>query len=303
MNKVAGQAPKSIWLMLIDGYHCLNQKQAFNEAAVLYAKILRTSPPSWEDYEEESESNKAKDVLVLDGYLHAFDKEKIKEFVLKSRENKDSKLDLSRTVFRQHPQDIIEDLKLLLSIMKTLRAYKVKTVLMGENQIVESLREVISENQPLPEAQMYWFLLLEFLQWRGKEDAYETLAFQFAKQFGASAPGYESLGVIAIAPKEKNGADVKYDGLNPPEELNEENVKLWLDALENQKLPYDEVTYVNFKYVKKISLNAALSIVQKLNDWKITPQHMVFQLPSELVVALFENVGVSQLVHIEQRKR
>lgn len=308
LNRTRGGSPKAIWFMLMDAYQALDQQAAFEKSASMYAEFFKTSPPSWESEKRLDAPGQGAsmglNVLVLDGNPSQIHPEKLKAFVSESRRVQHARLDLSRTRLDEDHVQRVEDLKALLGLMKKLRRHEVKVLLMGENQLVEILRTVIQKDLPVPSADQYWLLLLEFMQWRGQESAFDELALQFAGRFGVSAPGFETNGVIAQAPVESSASvDDGMEGLMPPAVLDEAAMELWCVRVEAALPGVEPPLLLDFRSVRQVSFHAAGDLAARLTRWGRPAETYSVVGPSELVVALFEITGVAPQVVIEARKR
>lgn len=309
LNRTSGNSPKPIWFMLMDAYQALGQQAAFEKSAALFANFFKTSPPSWEGREQAavvstpSGNMIGRHVLVVDGQPSQIHGDKLKDFVAASREEGKAKLDLSRSRLDEDHALRVDDLRVLLTLMRRLRKHQISTLLMGENQVVEVLRTVIQKDLPVPGGELYWELLLEFMQWRGQEEAFEDLAILFADRFRKSAPGYESEGVVALAPTENIQDNHTPVGLVPPEHLTETGMVKWCEQVEAE-LPFGEaVLWLDFRNVQSISFDAATHLASRLKSWNRSAEQFTVEQPSELVHALFDITGVSAQVTILPRKR
>ncbi len=308
LNRTKGNSPKAIWFMLMDAYQALDQQAAFEKSAALYASFFKTSPPSWEGETVRSipgqGSAMGRNVLVLDGFPSQIHPEKLKDFLSVSRNLGQARLDLSRTRLDEDHIQRVEDLKALLGLMRKLRRYEVKVLLMGENQLVEVLRTVIQKDLPVPSADQYWLLLLEFMQWRGQEAAFDELALSYASRFLISAPGFEFSGVIAEAPVEKPPeAPAEGDGLTPPVNLDEGAMAVWCDRIEAALPMAEPPLVIDFSHVRQVSFHAAGDLAARLTRWNRPADTFSLVGPSELISALFEITGVTPQVILEARKR
>lgn len=307
LNQTAGAAPRSIWFMLMDAYQALGQQAAFEKSASLFAGFFKTSPPSWTAGRPAPSTvgNLGRHVLVLDGAPARAQPGKLKDFVAAARQFGQARLDLSRTRLDEDHAQRADDMKTLLGLMRRLRRHGVPTLLMGENQLVEVLRAVIQKDLPLPQPELYWELLLEFLQWRGQEDAFEDLAIAFGEKFHRSAPGYEPTGVVAVAPGDQDGPDDAPGALDPPERLDEAAMAAWCDRVETLPEPpsIEHPLVLDFLFVREVAFSAAGLLASRLKRWGWAPGAVVVAQPSELVVALFDITGVSGQVHIQPRRR
>lgn len=308
LNSHLEEAPQSVWFMLMDGYRALNKKNAFNACARMFASYFKTSPPSWDDVTVEATSytnlspSIQQTVLTIDGPVSSMDLNLFKEFTKSSKVSKEGTLDLSRAILSKDEIQRIDDLSILLKFMKKIRKNNVSILLMGEDQFVEVLRKIITSNESIPSIELYWELVLEFLQWRGQKESFEEMAILFARQFSKSAPGYEEDGVVAIPPTEKI-EDIKIDAISPPSLIDEDIVLSWCEEL-SLSLPHDEeVLKLDFSNVHRITYKAAQILTSKLVEWELPRHNIVVFNPSELILALFEVSGISQLVTIENRRR
>ena len=308
LGKTAGRAPKPIWFMLMDAYQALGQQAAFEKSASLYANVFKVSPPSWErethepSVQNETSMTVGRHVMVLDGQPSHIHPEKLRDFIAAARKEGRAKLDLSRSRLDEDHVQRVEDLRALLGLMRRLRHYQIETMLMGENQVVEVLRTVIQRDLPVPSADFYWELLLEFLQWRGQEEAFESLAIQFADRFHRSAPGYEVSGVVAQAPTETVVAEDE-GGVEPPPVLDENAMAAWCTGLRSN-LPLPEaLLWLDFRKVQYVTYDAALHFASRLKEWGRQPEQLAIEQPNELVSALFDITGVAAQVTVIERRR
>lgn len=297
--------------MLMDAYQAMGQQAAFEKSARLFADFFRISPPSWSPIPEKSGhfSLVGRNVLVMDGLPSQAHPEKLKDYVSAARKANHAKLDLSRTRLDEDHAQRSDDLRVILYLMRRLRRYHVPTLLMGEHQLVEVLRGVIQQDLPVPQPSLYWELLLEFMQWRGQEDAFEDLAISYARKFGQSAPGYEFSGAIALAPDDQAAESPgSEDGsLDPPSRLDDGTMEKWCERLEmeiaTRPPTSDDPLRVEFGQVQSVSFSAAGLLAARINKWGLPPASLMFSSPNELVLALFEITGVQGLVHFVPRKR
>ena len=306
LNKTSGRAPAEIWFMLMDAYQALNQQAAFEKSAALFAQCFKTSPPSWEPALASSKPQNVmgRNVLIVEGLPSMVHAEKLKDFVAASRETKQAKLDLSRARLDEDGDRRSTDLQMLLALMRRLRRYQVQTLLMGENQLVEVLRTVIQKDLVAVHPDLYWELLLEFLQWRGQEDAFDDLALAYARRFGKSAPGYDPEGVVAHAPDDVSApTHVPADATLVPSEVIEDREMDRLCADIQSVFRKETSVRLNFHGVRRVTFDAGLALASCLSALDLNPAQVVVASPSQLVIGLFDITGVSGLVRYEKRRR
>lgn len=307
LNSHYEDAPQSVWFMLMDGYKALNRQKAFNACAKMFASYFKTSPPSWDEVEvklsEAPASSKGAGVLIIDGPISQMESSLLKSFIKATKDSKEGTLDLSRASLSDDEVQRIDDISILLKFMRRLRRNEVSVLLMGENQLVETLRAIVSKNLPLSSLELYWELVLEFLQWRGQKDSFEEMAIMFGRHFSRSAPGFEDDGVVAIPPQEKIEELVEINVIRPHPFIDEDYVQSWCEEISMMLPSEEDVLRVDFSQVHRITYKAAQYLAGKLLEWDLPVHNIVFVHPSELISALLEISGISGMVSIEPRRR
>lgn len=302
MQAGKGQVEKSIWYMLFDLYQSTDQHAAFERLAILFAKAFGASPPAWEDWSSNLINLLGQNILVVEGYPSNMNSDRVSSFVNVARQAKTARLDLSR-VRLEEGDDMIISLNRLREMMSRLRRYRVKTLLMGETRLVDDLKIIVS--QPGAQAKAAWLLLFELLQWRGEEQTFENLAFDYAMKFEESAPGFEPDGVIAINPddaSQESGPSSIFVTFDVPDYLDANNVKEFLSSIDSRLRSFGSAR-LDFSKVRQVSFDAATSLASFLNTLGVSPGRVIAAHPTELVAAILEMSGALSYITIEARKR
>lgn len=314
LSETKGHADKRVWYMLLDIYHAMGQKEAFDQLAIHFANRFGSSPPSWDANSAATEARASAggssvtasggNVLIIEGAaIGPTMTAKSKEFIAASKTAKTCKIDVSRM-----KGDLAdnEGLSVLQTTMAQMRKYKVAATLMGENQLAHWLKKIVeaSKESKDPSFSPHWLLLLEILQWRGMEAEFEDLSFEYTVTFEVSGPGWEPDGVMTI----EAAADIPHeeppsnDLIIPDSLITDMAIQKMQNILQSTLKEKGEAR-IDFRNVERMEFSSAgtfLGIVMQMN---VQPTKIVIDSPSELIVALMDVVGLSPLVSISPRKR
>ena len=310
LNETKGNVDKRVWYILLDIYHALGNRDNFEQLSIHFAKRFGTSPPSWQTGDGSSEAQPAKsavaagrNVLIIEGGIGGGIIAKTKEFVAAAKEMKTCKIDVSRM---KPDQCDAEGLGSMQAVMGQLRKHKVAATLMGENHLATWLKKKVdsSKERQDPSDSPYWLLLLEILQWRGQMDEFEELSLEYTITYEISGPGWEPSGVMTI----EAAAEVHDEGRESdcdvvPEPLvTDVSVQRIQDQI-GKMIKEKSSIRLDFRSVKRMDFSSAgafLGFVSSLGD---DSKKLTIVGPSELIVALFDVVGLSPLIGFEPRKR
>lgn len=312
LNETKGAVDKRVWYMLLDIYHAIGNRDNFEQLSIHFAKRFGTSPPSWGVGvgDEGGASGSAKpaissgrNVLIIEGGINASVMTKTKEFVHASKEMKTCKIDVSR--MRPDSCDL-DGFGAFQAVMAQLRKFKVSATLMGEGHVASWLKKRIDatkEKQDLQDSP-YWLLFLEILQWRGQMEEFEDVSLEYTMTFEVSGPGWEPSGVMTIeAGSSPPLEDVpEATGIIPDELVTDVSVQRLQEQI-NKALKEDGEAKVNFNTVKRMDFSSAGAFLGYVSSLSDEAKKITICGPSELIVALFDVVGLSPLVKFEFRKR
>lgn len=318
LSKTKGNADKRVWYMLLDIYHAIGQKEAFDQLAIHFANRFGSSPPSWDTLgggggdSAPSAAGSASapasggNVLIVEGGatgVHLAGK--CKDFIAASKTAKTCKIDVSR--MKGDASDA-EGLGLLQSTMAQMRKYKVAATLMGENSLANWLKKAVEESKESknPSFSAHWLLLLEILQWRGMESEFEDLSFEYTVTFEVSGPGWETEGVMTIeavaeAPEQEDTGSAS-DRIVPDPLITDMSIQKIKEVLKAAIKEKGEA-HIDFSNVKRMEFSSAGTFLGIVMEMNVNPGKIVLDSPSELIVALLDVVGLSPFVSISPRKR
>lgn len=315
LSKTQGKADQRVWYMLLDLYQAVGDRPAFEQLAMLFAKMFATSPPSWDEEattKKESvqkESQKlGKNVLLLEGGINGALAAKVKEFVTSARESKTCKVDVSRV--RPDACDPL-GLEALMQIMIQLRKHKVLATLLGEGRLSQFLEQKVEESKKSPDLKdsIYWLLLLEMLQWRGLMEKFEDLSLDYAITYEVSGPGWEDGGVMNVEDvaasdlPELGEEDEHHEGaIEPDETLTEASIQRLQEMMAQSITEKGEVV-IDCRKVKRLDFQSAGALLGYVVQVEDSSRKIKFLNPSEPILALLDVVGVSQYLTIVKRKR
>jgi len=317
LNETSGKCDKSVWFMLFDLYWSLHQIEPFERLGKLYAQNFLTSPPPWTtplEGEIKSVRVSGKNALTIDGELSKITMDRLRELVNSARVAKIIRLDVSRAKLNGTKKEKEKHINYWHELMRRIRHYKINVFLMGEYEFVDSLMEQI-ENE-LNNSKEAWQVALEFMQWRGSENAYDDLAEKYLLVFDELPLGYEEQYVLAVSPDEVNNSNelpIKFPGLTGviPEEVIKlpmegtiNHVDEWLShaqesLLHNGKLILDASEMIRITYEAASAFSIGLT--ERVNDNLLSSIKLLY--PTELVAAMFDSSGLSSWAIMIPKKR
>lgn len=304
LTQSGGQCPKDVWYLLMDMYQATGHRPEFERLAAFFAHHFGTTPPPWE--EDVSASPAPHPVLQVDGALQRLAPDRLRQFLVASRAAGAARLDLSRTRLKDGPSPGWEGgCQRLLELMVVLRRHRVPTLLMGETQLAEALRSEIVPADAPASVQPCWLLLLEFLQWRGQQAAFEELAHAYTVRQERSPPDFDPRGAVAQLPTPLPlPQGIRFEGGRAllPTALLDADMEGLLAALSAQPAqPHPLV--LPLRAVRHMTYSAAVALASFLHGRGWGPDRLVAQEPSEPIAALFDMAGVTSLLTTQARKR
>jgi ABC-type transporter Mla MlaB component len=312
LNKSRGQVDKKFWFMLMDLYQITNQQQKFEKSAILFANVFKSSPPSWTRPQATSTNSiVGKNVLLISNSLNMTELNRFKEFLKNAKEKKFARIDASK--LKLETSDI-DGLNLLLRTMYDLRKYKVLSVLMGENNLINIAQQYINYNEDtrkhllerfISHEQIFWLLYLEVLQWKGRIDEFNEVAVEYAMKFEISPPGWEDKGVMKVE-EESIKKSLMEEEVAMEKVFTSNNINTLFSIISN-KIQKSNKVEIDFSGVERIEFSSTgalghylqqLSIEDNTKNVRVTLKH-----PNELVYSLLELAGITQFLNVIKKAR
>lgn len=321
INQTNGYCSAKNWLMLLDIYQTLEQRTAYEKLAVFFSNRFNFSPPAWIEIENKGRDGGGKqehwrNALVIEGSPMGILDEKTRDFIRASKDEGSARIDFSRMRLSEEDEQLKKELEKLLSIMRRLRKIKKPTLLMGDSEVASILQDKIKNNDgggTYEGERVYWEMLFELVQWRGKEDEFNDLSDRFSDRFEYCPIGYEPDQAIAITPSQEYSLDGDFtlEGVVD----NAEKTMLYLQKTwETQK--HVEVSLLRIKRMSsqcardlaeflRASLESGFAQEQVGGDMiNMDSNEITFTDTPETIVALFEITGVSaySTIHYQHSK-
>lgn len=311
LNANKGNVNKRFWYMLLDTYQVIHDKQNFERVAMAFALSFNTSPPSWvTDLQAETKGMMAgKNILILEPTFKLEQTERFKEFIKAAKQEKFCRINVSQCKFDQSE---IPALHAFYQLLLQLRKMKIMSVLMGDNNLITFCKSYINPNvankslkqQFIDQEELFWLMYLEILQWKGKNEEFEELAFAYATKFEISPPGWDNSGVMIF--EKDDSDDSTSDRPSLEKTINSNNIQVLLDLIQTD---FEELnkSEIELNQVDRIDFASAGSIshfIQELwSDDEHANKDVVFKHPNEMILTLLEMVGVTEFVKIIPKDR
>ena len=149
--------------------------------------------------------------------------------------------------------------------------------------------------------QLFWLIYLEILQWKGKQEEFEELALDFAMKFELSPPGWEDQGIMTF-----NNNNQEEDTISLEKNYSINNISA-LTQIIDENLTKGNKAEIDLLHVDRIDFSAAGTISHHIQEIishsENSNKKIIFKNPNELILVLFEMVGVSEFIDIIPRKR
>lgn len=309
LNQHKGEVNNKFWYMLMDIYQVEDDKANFEKTALAFAQLFDTSPPSWTENSNNAKKGvlAGKNILILDPAFNMEHVSRFKDFFKAAKQEKFCKINVSQCRFEQSD---VEALKEFYKLLVQLRKARIKSFLMGEGSLLtfaqsymnfdptqKGLKQHFMDNEAL-----FWNLYLEVLQWKGKEEEFEQVAFDFADKFEISPNGWEHEGVMLLESHnededEKPQLDIVLNNNNIS--VIQDIIKLDFSKMNKAELDFTNVHRVDFSTCGGISF--MISDLLSKPDNKNKDIYLI--RPNEMILTLFDMLGTSDYFKIVHKKR
>jgi hypothetical protein len=305
LNQSEGNCDRSIWFMLFDLYWVLQQRETFEKLSGLFAQQFATSPPPWLDQPRDVASEQqiaGRNALVVDGPLGNLRADKLRDLVHQGRALGWIRIDLSRATLTGTREERLAALEQWYGFMLRLRQQHCPVLLMGEYGLVDGLQQLIASDHASDA--VAWRVAMEFLQWRGHEEAHDKLSTAFLEKFDTSPPGFEQDAVLAMSPQEDEPmASSSEPGLLVmPQDGAGQDVPRWVAALEST-IAQHGLARVDASQMRRLTFEAASLWVRELARRGWRPEQVVLLQPTELVATLLDIAGMADWAVLRPRVR
>jgi anti-anti-sigma regulatory factor len=178
---------EGLWMMLLDLYRLIGQRDRFEARVIDYARRFERSPPPWEDLSLQPEKRRTDGVALVNFpvVLSTQVAQQLQQLCVIGRKNGALKMDLGRL---RSVDD--EGCALLRKTLTQLAADHVKLTILNATKLAELLAVQVKPGEA--DKRDYWMLLLEMLKYTGESERFEDLAVDYAVTFEESPPSWES---------------------------------------------------------------------------------------------------------------
>ena len=283
-----------LWLMLFDVFRLTNQREAFSQIELEYAKRFEKQPPVWKNMAEQSAATAgAAGALLFKGDLLGNNVVSLDAFA-QALEKADKPL---RYDFSKVKAVDVAACERMLEVLARGKKLKRSLELIGLDALIKLLDPLVKaqdRNQP------YWLMLLECYQRQAKQEVFDDVALEFAITFELSPPAYEappaSAKKMTMAPKPVEAP--KDDAFYVAGEMlgggKIDGLEAYLSGREKVVIDMSGVTRIDFS-------NAGV-LFSALQPCCMRGVSIALRYPNYLVAALLKVVGLADIANIVNAK-
>lgn len=307
INENEGKVEKRYWFMLMDMYQVLNDEKNFEKVGLIFSNSFGTSPPSWVSTIDNQKklSVSGKNIIILDAALNATHAPKFKDFLKEAKLENFCRINASQCKLELSD---IAGIKLLYELFVNLRKNRIMSVLMGDNSLISICQSYINpENSKglrqdfLDNEKEFWLLYLELLQWKGKKEEFEELSFDYAMKFELSSNDWDKDGIMTIEKTQDDEVknENKFDKI-----LTSNNIEVFFSFIK-EKFSHQNTVEIDMSHVERIDFSSVGSIAHFVQEMtaESPSKKLVFNNPNEMLVILFEMLGINEFVVINKKLR
>jgi ABC-type transporter Mla MlaB component len=292
-----GEKSNIVWRMLFDLYQVTGKQEKFENLSIEFAAKFETSPPTWDDGHPDLDNTvqptSATPAITFSGKLDDSIVKQLERAHKLSEKNGVLRLEFARVTEVQP-----EGCELLLATLKKLQKSGFELILVGAPELAAKIRAMI-ETGRRDATDAPWLLLLEILQLLNREQEFEETSIDYCVTYEVSPPAF-------VAPKKVSTA------IELPKAQEAESEKFMMPAIIdgrsnalnviNDYVNRHEHPVLDCKSLVRIDFSAAGQLLSMLAP--IAGQGKTIELchVSYLVAALFQVIGLREVVHIKLRK-
>jgi len=295
-----GAATDQAWAMLFDLYQLMEKRESFEQRAFEYSVKFEKSPPTWVvasklPLNPTSEVGGQAFVALADTINAASEKQ------IAQLEKLVAKGPVARVEFAKVQDVDAPGAAMLLKVLKLARKCKCELVMVAAPQFIELCKRKIEVGRR--DGEDVWLLLIELYQNTGEQELFEEWALNYAITFELSPPSWENL------PAKKAGKPVTSVAQEEAAELEMfsligEMSSAGSDALQRlQDYANDHANVViDCTGLKRMDFVSAGMFLNTLTNLQVAGKNVTLRQPNQLILGLFNVLGIDQVVHVERRK-
>lgn len=294
-----GDAIAEVWLMLFDLYQLTGNQQQFDTLSIAYASKFETSPPAWVGRNEKAQAAPAQTGSVptvpFTGKLDGGSTKNIDRIQKLAETHRVLRLEFVRV-----SEVDAEGCGLLLNLLRKLQKSGHDLILVGAAELAEKIRATIEVGRRDP-TEDAWLLLLELLQLLNREKEFEESSIDYCVTFEVSPPAFVAPKTkITTAATEAAPAATADDSFKMPAEVEGriDNLILAIVAHSDEHNP----AIIDCSGLNRVDFNAAGRLLTGLSPFCGNGKTIEFHQVNHLVSALFNVIGLNDVVRVLPRK-
>jgi len=291
-----GEMIAEVWLMLFDLYQINGKQQEFEQLAIAYANRFETSPPTWIEQPKQGPAHQAVTGLTISfpGRLDADSKKNIERISKLAETHHALRLEFTRVSAVEE-----KGCALLLSLLLSLQKSGHELVLAGAPELADKIRATLEVGRR-DDSEQSWLLLLEILRLLNREKEFEETSIDYCVTFEVSPPTFaapQSKITTTISEVSREHAEGGF--MMPPViEGQIDNLILGIAAYADEHNP----AIIDCSRLSRVDFNAAGRLLTGLAPFCSVGRTLEFHHVNHLVAALFNIVGLKDIVRIVPRK-
>jgi ABC-type transporter Mla MlaB component len=295
-----GDALPTIWNMLFDLYIVSGKHAQFEHLSIEYANKFETSPPTWIDIGAASpptgsSNSRATPAVAFSGKLDINIVKQLERVKNLATSHPTLRLEFSR-ITAVDPVGC----GLLLNVLMKVQKSGNDLILVGAHELADKVRTILQVGRR-DETEAPWLLLLELLRLLTRESEFEEASIDYCITFEVSPPAY-------VAPKNK--VTTAAEDLAGAKQGTEEFAMPSVIEGNTDQLIHTLITYaeshqpaiVDCSRLKRVDFGAAGHLLTGLAPLAAKGMQVELHNVNYLVIALFNVIGLRDLVHIFPRK-
>ncbi|GAB7126390.1 hypothetical protein JCM19000A_08970 [Silvimonas sp. JCM 19000] len=286
------------WALLFELYQQLNDRTAFDELALQYVVEFEASPPLWRDVV----STRPAPTAAASGTYIAFPArlngdataKEADRMIQAAQAGQALRLDFAKV----SEIDMLAAAELLGGWLR-IRKLNVPVQTLGIDSLVALLRGKIQTGRNVPAEAPFWLLLIETMQASGDQEAFETVAIDYAVTYEVSPPSWDPRHAPAAPAKTASPTAQS----NVPSEHLQLSGELLHGAAGQLALIRDFAQQhsrmaLDLRHVSRVDFETAGQFLNLFMEMVQTGKSVRIVCANELVAALLQMLGVSELIEI-----
>ncbi|MBC7416402.1 MAG: hypothetical protein H7327_15865 [Herminiimonas sp.] len=296
-----GAAALTAWAMLFDLYQINGNQADFEDLSIAYASRFETSPPAWMPVAgigtDASATLRAvaTPTVVFSGNLDATIGKTLEKVLALSDKHAVLRLEFVHNA-------VVDPVgcALLLRVLKQLRKAGLDLILVGAPELVIKIRAILEVGRR-DETEAPWLLLMALLELLNQESAFEEASIDYCVTFEVSPPAFVAPNNKVTTAMEEPNAVVGHPDTFVMPALIEGRIDALVATLVTFVASHNP-TRIDCAALARVDVNAAGQLMAGLMPLAGDGRLLEFIHVNHLVAALFNVIGLRDIVQIHTRK-